>query len=174
MQTFHRDDLKSHVASQHQLRKIYCILINAVPMLTVDQADALIRGKSILKEEIGKMFLAISPSSVINADNHSDERVVYWKTLIVEELDKLETAFPLALQIAENRQCGNGKVRQEDLAEVLNCSHPTIGKVFRNKDSWKEIPGWDRICLIKEELSKEFPQRWINLRGKDSPFSQYF
>lgn len=162
------------MASQHQIRKLCCILINAIPTtLTVNQADALIEKRLVLEKEIENMLMANSPppNSPPAINNNETPEAKYWKSLIAEELDKLETAFPLALQLAKSRQ--SGKVTLEDLAEILNCSHPTIGKIFRKKDNWRAIPGLDRLRLI-EELPQEFPQRWISLRSENSPFNKHF
>jgi DNA-binding NtrC family response regulator len=104
-----------------------------------------------------------------------DTRTPYWKTLIAEKLDWLESAFAEALKNVQDREQEDDKkkVRQVDLAEVLKCSHPTVGVVFRDTEKWNDIPGPERIEIIRG-LSEEFPQRWPGLRGSHSRLAKYF
>lgn len=174
---------KTKKASQNQLRRICCILIKEVTdQLTSDQADTIISQESIITEQIkgmlGKitasMNVSINTDTVVDKEKSlNDLKIELNKKLIIEEFDKFETAFPQALEIAMARNSIQVKVHLEDLAKVLNCSHPTIGRIFRFRDAWKYIPGTIRFNLIKS-LSQDFPQRWPRLRSSQSSLAKHF
>jgi hypothetical protein len=135
----------------------------------------------------------VDEGKIRGSSGASDSRVseaqrVIWKNDIVKQLKKLEDAFPKSLECFEkyqnekaqaySQETGKKKlrkisvVRSEDFAKVMNCSRPTVEKLFRFSVPWEDIPGDVRKELVLE-VAKEQSHEWPNLRSKQSPFAQH-